>query len=619
MSDILLNFLQELDSTNADVTQNLHITSQLGQIAQDLEKEGDNESARFARIEQEVLSASKSLESKVGYHISGINKDENGNEQEFGWPDTSGYGAAEYTYIKSRFEAVSNLYIKSEYGFFLYLKKQAGRPEEVASLVRVFFELSHYYFALEATATDYKHYVLHSVQTLAIAFRIAVSRQRDVVVAKFLDPIASYIFEIQQRWDATRTGTPMLFGTFTSLVAEQPSLFQRNNILVDFLEKNKQAIATLSSTYRYGAMELAQASSQLAKQTKLDTRPWQLLVAEQYEHLAQEAIDNQNAAAVSFTQQALRIYQELGDTQKVSSLEISYQQLRTKFSLNTVRTEIPADESRARLESIMKEIAERTEDELITIIALSPMFPSVQNVRDYALTAEKMFSDLFSTTIEDKHGNPVQTFATEEEKQEFRVLNAYGFLGQVATQTLVKLMLEAYKAGKLTLNGIRRRIAGSWLGQPRLEQEHGNQVETQPLKLIDSGVRVLFHELDRWRNGETDEPDFIAATDSLVLKVEYILRYMCSILGIPTFRPKKDGIVHEKLIDELLRSLDDSLDVDDAFLIRFYLQEKAGQNLRNRVAHGLMDDTEYGVENVFLVLCIILKLASYEFTPRTNE
>ena len=69
----------------------------------------------------------------------------------------------------------------------------------------------------------------------------------------------------------------------------------------------------------------------------------------------------------------------------------------------------------------------------------------------------------------------------------------------------------------------------------------------------------------------------------------------------------------EKLLDELLADLKGKLEEEDRFFIKFFLSEKAGYNLRNRVAHGIMDDDEYGVENVFLVLTMILKLASYEF------
>ena len=52
------------------------------------------------------------------------------------------------------------------------------------------------------------------------------------------------------------------------------------------------------------------------------------------------------------------------------------------------------------------------------------------------------------------------------------------------------------------------------------------------------------------------------------------------------------------------------------YFIKFLLTEKAGYNLRNRVAHGLMDSNEYNIETVLLPLIIILKLGNYQFTNK---
>ncbi len=620
MPSPLTDYLTVLDATPVAALQSRDVVAEFGRIAEGLEATGDEQAARQARIEQEVMAASKSLEDKIGYHISGVRQDEDGNEHPFGWPDTSAYGPAEYAYIKQRYQATSNLFLKREYGLFLYLRKQAGRPEEVAALVRALFALSQEYFTLEATESPARHYVLFAVQNLALAFRIAASRQRDPAVAATLRPIMDFMLATQQRWDATRTGSPMLLGTFTSMVAEQLNLFQEAGVVPAFLDHNRPLIEALRNTYLHGAMEAAQATAEVAQQAKLDARPWQLLVADYYEQLAAEALARDSSAAVSFTQQALRLYQELGETATAERLAQQYQQLRTAFRLGEVSTEVPAEQVQERTAEIQRLVEQNTEAQLVALLAAAPMFPTIEAVREYEQTAATSLADMFPTVVQDKHGNPVQTFTTEQEKQEFRVLNAYGLLGQLATQSLVQLVVTAYKADKLHASGVMRYLANSWLGQPREVREHGVERTTFPLRLLQSGIQAIFQELDRWRQGETDDPDFIAATDSLVLKVEYVLRYMCGLLGITTFRPKReDGIVHEKLLEELLRDLATHLDPEDLFFIRFYLQEKAGQNLRNRVAHGLMDENEYGIEKALLVLVMLLKLAGYVFKPRKTE
>jgi hypothetical protein len=77
----------------------------------------------------------------------------------------------------------------------------------------------------------------------------------------------------------------------------------------------------------------------------------------------------------------------------------------------------------------------------------------------------------------------------------------------------------------------------------------------------------------------------------------------------------------EKLIDDLLVDLKNStenptnFDENDRIFIKYVLTEKSGLNLRNKVAHGLMDIEDYSFSNILLVFCIILKLSKYKFTP----
>ncbi len=49
------------------------------------------------------------------------------------------------------------------------------------------------------------------------------------------------------------------------------------------------------------------------------------------------------------------------------------------------------------------------------------------------------------------------------------------------------------------------------------------------------------------------------------------------------------------------------------FLIKYVLTEKTGLNLRNQVAHGLMDINEYSSKYCIIIFCIIMKLSKYKF------
>ncbi len=75
----------------------------------------------------------------------------------------------------------------------------------------------------------------------------------------------------------------------------------------------------------------------------------------------------------------------------------------------------------------------------------------------------------------------------------------------------------------------------------------------------------------------------------------------------------------EKTIIDLKPDQKTNFDEEDRILIKFVLTEKAGLNLRNVVAHGLMDIYEYSFEQIVILFCIIVKLSKYKFVETKGE
>ncbi len=610
----LEQYLTYLDEASEDVRDSRVITEHLKEIAGRLEQAGEPDNAYFARVNQEVIAAGKSLTQGVGYHISFTQTDGNGVEREFGWPDTTGYGAQEYDYLKSRYGAWRNLYLKSEYGLFLYLRKQLRTNEEVRELADTFFRLGKLYVGKHLVDDGSKHYMVHAMQAFERAFNLANARKNDAAVGQLLHTIADYLVELHTGWHVDNAATLMVLARITELFTEHFKVLVTPEQAQAMLEQNWRGAHQLATTYRHGAIELAELSSGFAAKAGADRDRWAAFQAQQYEQLAQEAEQQHNLTAVTFVERALRVYRRLKDQPNSQRLEQEYQRLRTAFALTKTSTPLPDEANQQLLEYIDEMVQQRDAAGILQEVAMTPMFRRLDHVAELARTQRDGFMAMLPSVIADKHGNTVQTFTTAEEKEQFQFLSTYGLLAQISTSVLVKLILEAYKAGKLQATDVEEYLRSSWLGQPRWVESTGERELTHPLRLIMSGVNVLFRELDLWRQEPSYEPDFIASTDSLTLKVEYILRYICSRLALPTFKLREGTeVIMEKLLDELLADLKGKLDEEDRFFIKFFLSEKAGQNLRNRVAHGLMDDTEYGVQNVFIALTIILKLASYEF------
>lgn len=109
------------------------------------------------------------------------------------------------------------------------------------------------------------------------------------------------------------------------------------------------------------------------------------------------------------------------------------------------------------------------------------------------------------------------------------------------------------------------------------------------------------------------------AMDSLALKIEGLVRDICVFSGITTFYQVKDkqgrSIIREKDINWLLREdpIKNLFDEDDLLLFKFVLVEKAGLNLRHKIAHCLIDYLEYSISHMHLLLLVLLKLGRYDF------
>lgn len=105
--------------------------------------------------------------------------------------------------------------------------------------------------------------------------------------------------------------------------------------------------------------------------------------------------------------------------------------------------------------------------------------------------------------------------------------------------------------------------------------------------------------------------DFDIALHLLTPQVEHLVRYHLKQAGILTTRVDKDGIENEIGLSSLmgLPGVDNVLSADMAFEIRAMLCNPHGPNLRNDVAHGLIDDDQANSLASAYVWWMILRLA----------
>ena len=163
----------------------------------------------------------------------------------------------------------------------------------------------------------------------------------------------------------------------------------------------------------------------------------------------------------------------------------------------------------------------------------------------------------------------------------------------------------------------------SWLGKNISKKILNDKIiEYNWMNLIAPSLHEYFLQMHYYFENPFNLPNFVLSIDSLILKIEGLLRDICHFSFISTFYMSQDSkgrdVVREKDIHALLyeEAIKNLFDEDDLLLFRYVLVEKAGYNLRHKIAHSLMLFQEYNINYIHLLIIILLRLGKYDFVKK---
>lgn len=639
----LEEYLKKIDESSYDCKDVHTINSEFQQVCKQLFEEGKQDIATIADLDRQVFSVQKSFEKKqddekgiingLSWQMSGTQTLEDGSQVPLYWPDVTKYTQQDFEYFEKRYNECKNLYAKTEYGLMVYFgeKTATSRHNDFKrQICNELFQLSKEYLAKANKGGEKNHYVLHFFHSLRMAFGVAEKSNLEPELTN----IIKYIFETHQNWDITKDGTLRILLDLSGLLSDY---FGLSNKLIDFqkiVDKNLEGAEELEKSYVWGAMYAIDRNIAIEQKRNKPVADLLKYKAKLYEKLATDAESKSNLACVNFAENALRIYQQIKLPDDISRLEKYYSELRGKFRLSEIRQELPKEHVNNMNERILKAVADNNERGIIHHFITTPWYDTIQIIKDRSveLSKQTVLLSMLPTSIMDKFGNTVDVFYTDEEKEKFNFWNSYAFNFQIGTQTMHRFFIEAYKAKKLNYASVISYLEGTWFNEFIVRNYHGQAVEVKPIDTLKPGLKRLFEELESFFADNTYQCEFVTVTDSLTLKIEGLLRYFCEKIGIATFKTRQKGsdrLVMEKLLDDLLADIahepplkpeqKTNFDEEDRILIKYVLAEKAGLNLRNAVAHGLMDVFEYSFEHVVVLFCIIIKLSKYKFIETKGD
>lgn len=117
-------------------------------------------------------------------------------------------------------------------------------------------------------------------------------------------------------------------------------------------------------------------------------------------------------------------------------------------------------------------------------------------------------------------------------------------------------------------------------------------------KIIEKGIRLAF------------EGDYYAAVHILAPQTENIFRYIAKTAGALTVTLENDGSSKQKTLTSIfdLPELLDCYDNDIIFLFKGLLNEQSGANIRNEIAHGIMEETKGATGSCVYFISALIRL-----------
>jgi hypothetical protein len=611
---ILEQAYKDLELKSID-EKHIHNLSNIFQTVRDtLIKNSENEKALKAQFEIDFLNFSIN-ENKLSFLYSGTN--EKGEPSEY--PSINQFSDDTYQYLFERQKKVKAINLKARYSHILWLSPKK-KIEYAQTAIDNYLKLIKIREKQDIKFPD-EHFGLKVLENIKNAFLLSLSVNYKIEETK------KEVIRIVKKYTEKSSSSYAMKFQLIELMLNNKLIFSNEDFkgIVDVCEK---MILKAYTSSKHTVIDILNLIIKVQKKLKNDTKRHEKRIAQLWEELSYDREDDSNIVATDFCTNAIKIYKKLKEIDKVKELENRFNKLRKNIKLGEIGYEIDLTEM---MEKYRKYADELTDKEPFIIIRSlmndKGLLPTFEEVEKQAKETNKQnfLSLLANTSILDRNGNTAQHFNDKEEYEYFQILQSYHFSLELSKSYLIsEIIFSGIKKGKLNANTFLSFLQqNSWLGKElEMSSNGGKPIVYCWLALIAPSLNEYFVNLEFYFRNQKNYPNFILCIDSLSLKIEGMLRDICEFKGITTFELKSDKkgrtISQEKDIHRLLYEpeLATLIDKDDLLFFKFLLIEKAGYNLRHKVAHSLMTFYEYHSNLMNLLLMAVLKFGKYNFVAK---
>lgn len=539
------------------------------------------------------------------------------------YPTLERFNDRTYKYLNERLDKTSNPLLKARYSHILWCSpKKHAKYGKMA--VNSYLEIIKICEAKDRKE-PHGHYGLDVFNAVQNAYAISYKVKYKV------DKVKSEIRRLITRFNFKSSSSFKLRANLLRLMFEGKRKFLKE----DFLGLEKICFRMSKSLTKagniHGAIDMLELGEKVDQTIGQKTHNWRKQISESYEILMKQADKEGNLSSLTFCQRALENYKKLKNKHKIKELEKKYSELKSSMQLTETKTEIDLTDHVKRCRELAKSIVnEKSSDEIIKILMVDKTFLPEYRVMEKRVEESKevsAFLYLAKTEVMDQSGHTAQHFSEGDEKKYYGILQEYNWELRFNKIHLInEIFLTAIRENKLSSDILLRFLKKySWFGKTISKKVANNKIEYNWLSLIAPSIHEYFLQMQYHFANPNYLPYLVLSIDSLTLKFEGLIRDICQFSGTTTFYMTKDSkdrsIAREKDIHALLHEepIERLFDEDDLLFFKFLLVEKAGYNLRHRVAHSLMFFQGYTIPYMHLLILALLRLGKYDFVEKDDN
>jgi len=514
-------------------------------------------------------------------------KDENGKERES--PDwENDFPLESITYYKKRVEQTSNPILKARYTDFLWEHEKDFNYAKLA--VEAYLECTSIYID-----KGWDHELSDALdRALSISWEINNTDLTQKSVRFHYDCISKLIEIENPRYILEITASILKRAKRLKPPPDYNHLISASEKAIEYYAENEVESFNLQQGFMERLVEIYKlmGNDQKVRDTKIR-------IAESFIEEAEWKKENYpsgNSVAATFYEKAMQAYINIGGFQeKVEELKKKIKEahkaaVETEFHMMSIPVEIDKE----TLDNYQKVYKGRKPLEVFQLLISDPhLMPSFESAKKTTIKHAKefVFMHLVSQTkLQPREHIRVKTYSTDDERFYFFTLQNFMMDYQFKARFLLTSVYRVLKEEHPT-----------WVDEMVKYLKTLPLVEENRIKIIEQGLRAF------------DRGDYVSAIHVLVFQIEGILRDFVGKLGISTFSYPKGEMRVKKLweIMDILLNVKD-IDKDILMLIRTFLVDIGGENLRNNLAHGILEYDSFTGLSALLLIYILLKITPYE-------